>query len=335
MSRPDLLTVLVDLRNVSVADAANQVPQATKKGPVAGVTLEQATSDEGGPVARVRVALASPSAYKVRSARNVIRLELDPEPEMARANAPLPELMPAARAVAAAPVAATVAATQLDKVRADHTRTSTTITLAGNGRLTPSSLTESDDQPRRLVLDFPNVSPAAAARTGIDSVFVKQVRVTLNSREPVVTRVVMDISSSASYHVERTGPDGRDLAVVFEGRRAGGGAVLVAPPTGSVPESAGRDKDEDTISLEQAMANVASITPKDPMTALAPPAPVASRPAPAGARLAPPVQPFDPSTSSGSSRAASRDERGCRFRASGASASLAEARRAEAGAPRA
>ena len=74
VSRPDPLTVLVDLRNVSVADAANQV---ARKGPVAGVTLEQATADDGRNMARVRVSLASPSAYKVRSARNVIRLDIE------------------------------------------------------------------------------------------------------------------------------------------------------------------------------------------------------------------------------------------------------------------
>jgi type IV pilus secretin PilQ/predicted competence protein len=284
VSRPDPLTVLVDLRNVSVADATNpvaQAAQAPKKGPVTRITLEQATSDDGGHLARVRVALASPSAYKVRSARNVIRLEL--EPETVRADAPLPELVTPARAAGPAPSPVTLAATLLDKVRADHTRTATTITLAGNGRLTPSSLTESDDQPRRLVLDFPNVSPAAAARTGIDSVYVKQVRVALNSREPLVTRVVMDISPSAAYHVERTGPDGRDLAVVFEGRKAGG-AIMVAPPTGASPDSAGKD-DDDTITLAQAIANAESITPKDPITALAPP--------PVVGKAAPPARPLD------------------------------------------
>ena len=176
VSRPDLLTVLVDLRNVSVADVADQV---ARKGPVTGIKLEQATADDGGAIARVRVSLASPSTYKVRSSRNVIRLDL--EPETPRADAPLPELAPRARASAdiSAP---TVAATLLEKIRASHTRTATTITLAGNGRLTPSSLTESDDQPRRLVLDFPNVTPSTAARTAIDSVFVKQVRIALTGR---------------------------------------------------------------------------------------------------------------------------------------------------------
>src|SRR5262249_46757270 len=76
VSRPDALTVLVDLRNVAVAAAANQV---VKKGPVAGVTLEQATGLDGQDLARVRVALTAPATYKVRSTRNVIRLELEPE----------------------------------------------------------------------------------------------------------------------------------------------------------------------------------------------------------------------------------------------------------------
>jgi type IV pilus secretin PilQ/predicted competence protein len=282
VSRPDLLTVLVDLRNVSVADVADQL---TKKGLVAGIRLEQATADDGSTLARVRVALASPSAYKVRSARNVIRLELEPESAMTRADAPLPELMPKARPdAAAAPGSSTLPATLLDKVRANHTRTATTITLAGNGRLVPSALSESDDQPRRLVLDFPNVTPAAAPRTGVEGAFVKSVRVALNSREPLVTRVVMEISPSASYHVERTGPDGRDLAVVFEGRKAG--SIMVAPPTGA-PEAPGKD-DEDTITLAQAIVNADAITPKDPITALSA-APAPSGPAPQ-ARVSPPGQ---------------------------------------------
>src|SRR5207245_4572533 len=136
--------------------------------------------------------------------------------------------------------------------RSAHTRTSTTVTLAGNGRLTPSSLTESDDQPRRLVLDFPNVTPVTAAKTSIDSVFVKQVRVAVNSREPLVTRVVMEIASKATYHVERTGPDGRDLAIVFEGPKSGG-ALLIAPPASGA--AAATKDDEDTITMAQALAN--------------------------------------------------------------------------------
>ena len=270
VSRPDPMTVLVDMRNVKVADAEAQV---SRSGPLAGVTIEQAVAADGADLARVRVTLASPAAHKVRSARNVIRVELEPEtaaPALAgRFEAtPIPVREDAPPAAAAPAAATTSAATTIDKVRAAHTRTTTTVTLTGNGRLVPSALSESDDQPRRLVLDFPNVSPAGVSRLGVDGSFVKQVRVSLDSTTPPLTRVTMDISPTATYHVERTGADGRDLAVVFEGPKAGG-AIMVAPPV----TSAAADKDDgDVLTMAQAMKNAESITPKDPVAMVAPPA---------------------------------------------------------------
>ena len=283
VSRPDAMTVLVDLRDVRVADAAAAAANVARTGSVAGVTLEQATATDGRDLARVRVALAAPAAYRVRSTRNVIRLELEPEASFAAA--PGAAAPAAARRGPAADAGAVVAATTIEKVHATHTRTSTTVTLEGNGRLSPSSLTESEDAPRRLVLDFPNVSPGGAARLNVDGVFVKHVRVALNSRDPLVTRVVMDISPTATYHVERTGADGRDLAVVFEGARAGG-AILVAPPT----PNGENDKDvKDIISMADAIANAAPFAPKDPIGALnsAP----AQAPQPAPQSINPPIAP--------------------------------------------
>ena len=281
VSRPDPMTVLIDLRNVRVADAAAQV---TRSGPLAGVTLEQATAVDGKDLARVRVALASPAAYTVRSARNVIRLELDPDPAHA---APAEASALGVRRAGPAADGSIATATTIDKIHASNSRTSTTVTIAGNGRLVPSSLTESDDAPRRLVLDFPNVAPGSVARTSVDSVFVKQVRVALNSHEPLLTRVVMDISPSATYHVERTGADGRDLAVVFEGPRAGG-AVLIAPPVGSAKDE---KDDRDVLTLAQAMANAEPLMPKDPVlpSPQAPPTQTLPPVAPQQPRPAPPA----------------------------------------------
>ncbi len=275
VSRPDPLTLFVDLRNVSVGDATNEVARA---GIIAGATLEQQTAIDGKSLARVKVALQSPSTYTVRSARNTIRVELEPA-----AAATTVEGTPAAVKPASTPAVTgtrtddtTLApATVLERVRAQHTRSTTTVTLSGNGRLDASKLTESDDQPRRLVLDFPNVSSKAPAQTGVDGVFVKRVRVGVNSREPLITRVVMELSPSATYHVERSGADGRDIAVVFEGRKSTG-AVLVAPPEGS--ESQKKD-DDDNIPMQVAIANAAAITPADPITALN--QPVVAAPAPA------------------------------------------------------
>ncbi|HEX4566841.1 MAG TPA: type IV pilus secretin PilQ, partial [Vicinamibacterales bacterium] len=188
----------------------------------------------------------------------------------------------------------TAPATRLEKVRASQTKNVTTVTLAGNGRLTPSSLAESDDQPRRLVLDFPNVSPATTARTVVDSAYVKAVRVALNSRDPLVTRVVMEITPAATYHVERTGPDGRDLAVVFEPPSAAG-ALLIAPGTSSTPAKV----DDEKYTMEQALANAASLIPREPITALVgPPTPT---PVPASTKPAAPAPAQNPAppTSSG------------------------------------
>ena len=289
VSRPDPLTLLVDLRNVSVADATNQV---ARSGPIAGVTLEQQTAIDGRSRARVRVALASPSSYKVRSARNTIRVDLEPAADATAAEgSPIAIKTPAAATSGGA--ATTIPpATVLEKVHAQHTRSTTTITLSGNGRLDASSLTESDDQPRRLLLDFPNVSSKAPAQTGVEGTFVKKVRIGINSREPLVTRVVMELSPSAAYHVERGGADGRDIAVVFEGRKSSG-AILVAPPEA---HDAAKD-DEPDIPMPVAIANAAAITPADPMTALNQPivaAPAtrkaASTPAPASRPQAAPRQ---------------------------------------------
>ncbi|MGH9408441.1 MAG: type IV pilus secretin PilQ [Vicinamibacterales bacterium] len=254
ISRPDPLTLLVDLRNATLGESATNVAPT---GPIKSVSLEQATAIDGGSLARVRVALVAPVQYSVHSDRNVIRLDLEGQPVDKNSAAHAALVLPAA-----SPVITTAAATFIEKVHASNTRTSTTVVLSGNGRLNPASLTESD-APRRLVLDFPDVSSRAPAQVSVDSAFVKKVRVALNSHDPLVTRVVMEIAPKTTYHVERTGADGRDLALVFEGAQPGA-AVLVAPPT----TRASANDDDAPISLAQALSNGASLTPHDPIDAL-------------------------------------------------------------------
>jgi type IV pilus assembly protein PilQ len=257
VSRPDPLTLLIDLRNATLGESATNVAPT---GPIKGVSLEQATAIDGGSLARVRVALVGPVQYSVHSDRNVIRLDLDGQPVDKNSTAPAAFARPAAaRAVT---TTANAAATFIENVHTSNTRTSTTVVLSGNGRLNPASLTESD-APRRLVLDFPDVSSRAPAQVSVDSAFVKKVRVALNSHDPLVTRVVMEISPKTTYHVERAGADGRDLALVFEGAQPGA-AVLVAPPTTRSPAN----DDDAPISLAQALSNGASLAPHDPIDAL-------------------------------------------------------------------
>jgi type IV pilus assembly protein PilQ len=334
VSRPDPLTLVVDMRNVSVSDARNDVPA---QGAIAGVRVEQATATDGKSVARVRVALARPAEHSDRSIRNTIRVELTARggavipPPQTPATAPAPaapkpatttapttpaQSAPATPKPTAAPAAAPAtsqaktaaaappkpaanpvapvtnvekgagAATTLERVQSKSSATATTVTLSGNGRLAPANVVESKDRPRRLVLDFPNVASKAPTQTAVDSSLVTRVRVGLNSSQPLVTRVVMEIGADTRYHVARSGEDGRDLDIVFEGKPAAGASVPL--PTVSVTDPV---EPEAPITLQQAIANAAAITPKDPI-APAPKAP--AKPAAAPPASAPPAaQPVD------------------------------------------
>jgi type IV pilus assembly protein PilQ len=285
VKRPDAMTLLVELRNVSVANAANLVE---RRGPIARVSLEQASAPDGKALALVRVFLATPSEYAVRSSRNLIRLELIAAPPTVAAPA-APRVAPAALGAAATPSPQAAAAdapeaTILDRVLTNAAAGATTVTLSGNGRLTPADVSESPDRPRRLVLDFPNVASNARAQTAVGGSLVKMVRVALNSREPLVTRVVMEVADGATYHVERTGIGGRDLAVIFEPRHTAATIMLTAAPAGGAPIAP-----EPDIPLHEAIANAAAITPAvsapDPIVAFrttplkASPAPAAAPPA--------------------------------------------------------
>jgi type IV pilus assembly protein PilQ len=99
-TRPDPLTVVVDLRNVSAAGVANRV-SGSNVFPIAAVMTEDARGADGAPVARVRVLLAAPAQHQVRSDRNVIRLDVVPDDESPGA-VRLAGASPAPRATAAA-----------------------------------------------------------------------------------------------------------------------------------------------------------------------------------------------------------------------------------------
>ncbi|MEP6916152.1 MAG: type IV pilus secretin PilQ [Acidobacteriota bacterium] len=283
VKRPDPLTIVVELRNVTVGNAANLV---ARRDPIASVTLEQASGEDGRALARIRVSLERPSEFAVRSIRNTIRLDLVPgEAASPRASASAAGAAPGAADLEPAP------ATILDRVLSSRTEAATTVTLSGNGRLTPAGVSEAGTEPRRLVLDFPNVATRAPAQTRVEGTLVTRVRVALNSREPLLTRVVMEVAAGATYHVERVGAAGRDLAVIVEPPQAAA-SFMLAPGEAR----AGAAEPEPDIPLEQAIANAASITPReaDPIAALTP-APGRSAPV---ARITQPAAAARPSAAS-------------------------------------
>jgi type IV pilus assembly protein PilQ len=74
-TRPDPLTVLVDFRNVSAEIDAAAIASSAKS-PIASVSVEPADSF-GSPASRVRITLAQPVGYRVRSERNTIVVDFD------------------------------------------------------------------------------------------------------------------------------------------------------------------------------------------------------------------------------------------------------------------
>jgi type IV pilus assembly protein PilQ len=75
LTRPDPVTVLVDFRNVTMADVANTVV-ANAKSPIANVSVEPYDA-LGAPASRVRIVLAQPVAHRVRSDRNAVIIDFD------------------------------------------------------------------------------------------------------------------------------------------------------------------------------------------------------------------------------------------------------------------
>jgi type IV pilus assembly protein PilQ len=282
VSRPDPLTVLVDLRGVSIDGAVNRTTEAPT-GPVRSVHVEEAQTPDGANVARVRMDLVEPTVHRVRSTRNTIRVEFagdgaaeSAEPTMAAAQASAPS---AARA------------STLTSVRTSVEGGRAKVTLAGNGRLEPARVFLTEDPPSRLVLDFADVEPAAPAQTAGAGDPVGAVRVALNSRDPLVTRVVVDLARIAPYHIERAGADGRDLALVFDQAAL----TPTAAPAGAPARS--------TAAVTRSLTSVAPTLTLDPMSALAAPQPPA-RAAPAASVAAPAPAAPRPSAQAPSGQAA-------------------------------
>jgi type IV pilus secretin PilQ/predicted competence protein len=266
--RPDPLTVVVDLRGATSAGFANGF-SADPRSPISRVAVEDARDAEGRALARVRVSLREAIAHRVRSQRNLIFVELD-TPAAAIAT-PAPAIGRSAEADA--PATATV----LRAVKTTTGAEGTSIILVGNGTLESSAVQNAG--PTRLFLDFPGVSPSAPATTSVKQGPVERVRVAVNSREPLVTRVVVDLNREAAYRME---PAGRELKLFFpagEGASAAPAADARAARATAKAEAAPKASADATPAPPRAgPASAAPVPAKaaapQALAAVAPPAPV-------------------------------------------------------------
>ena len=203
--RPDPMTLVIELRDVDAAKAAQTILDA--KGIIAGASVEQATGADGVRVARVRIRLTQPAAHQVRSKRNVISVDLD-------SAFPLGSVGAASAGAVPAP-GGTRFATTLEHVRADARPTGASITLTGNGELVAESVTPFGDGTPRVVFDFPNVRSQTPADVFVGRGPVSVVHITTTGVVPM-TRVVVDLLRPASYRVIPPVDGEKDFTILFE-----------------------------------------------------------------------------------------------------------------------
>jgi type IV pilus assembly protein PilQ len=139
------------------------------------------------------------------------------------------------------------------------------VRLRGNGSLAPRSIEEARDQPPRLVIDLPGVSPRVPAVVPVGGSDLSRIRVATNSTSPLVTRVVLDLTQRVPFRMERDG----DLEVVIDLGVAPEAAATTAP----APSAA-----EPVVERAAVMPEAPLVQDRDITTAIA-----SSSPAPAAA----------------------------------------------------
>ena len=204
--QPDPLTVLITLRDVAAGDVATKL-RTTSADPVASVDVLDAVDTDGDPVVQVHIRLREPTVYEVRSRRQTIQVRF------ARPAAPDPGRAPKAADVAPSVAGHRRAATDILSVETAIEPHAISVTLHGNGVLSPGRIHETEHLPPRLVIEFPNLGSQAAPVTHVEIDPVKQVRVAAESSE--LTRVVLDLARPALYHVEQVAGDAQVFRVVF------------------------------------------------------------------------------------------------------------------------
>ena len=205
----DPLTVLITLRDVAAGDVDTKLRPGPDD-PVTSVEVRDAVDDDGNPVTQVRIGLREPTDYEVRSRRQTIQVRF------ARPVVPTP--VPEDVALAPSLVGGGRPATALLSVGVEVEPDAISVTLYGNGALSPGLIHEAEHLPPRLILEFPHLAAEAASITPVEIDPVKQVRVAASN--PELTRVVLDLVRPAVYHVEQLKGHERGLRVVFPRDRA-------------------------------------------------------------------------------------------------------------------
>ena len=203
-SQPDPKTFVVEMRDVVAAGFENRF-YADPRHPIAAIQVENAAASDGTVIARIRMTLDQPMRPKVRSTRNVIYVEAE------RA-----ESAPAATTAATtSAVSMTGPSPAIRDLQVQKRGEATAVTLRGTSRLIATSVIEPKDGPRRVVINFPNVTSSLPSTNNVGQGPVQRVRIGFDPKAPLMTQVTFDLSRTAPYRVESS-PDGNDMTLVFD-----------------------------------------------------------------------------------------------------------------------
>jgi len=242
-SQPDPHTFVIELRDVvalGFADGFTTDPRHT----VSAVQVQSGQAFDGASVARITMTLSQAMRPRVRSSRNVIYVETD------RLD----------RVTGAGSISTAGPASAIRDLRVTKRGEATAITFRGSGRLMPSGIEEPKEGPPRLIIDLPNSTSALPSVTPVAQGPVDKVRIGLNEKSPLVTRVTLDLTRKAPYRIESS-VDGQDLTVVFD-----------SPPS-PAPQASARQGPSTLTGLPPMLAQAQAPAPP---TQVAPAAPAAS-----------------------------------------------------------
>ncbi len=123
----------------------------------------------------------------------------------------------------------------LASVTVQDTAGGVSVTLRATGRLKLQNLSETADPPPRVFIDLAEVRPGAGTTTIVGRGPLRRVRMAVNSTKPLVTRVVLDLTTPVSYEVNPPVGDGTELTIVL--RPTGAKLTRSEPPAVAPPRT--------------------------------------------------------------------------------------------------
>ncbi len=277
--QPDSLTIAIELPNVTGRSAANRFSPVVD-GPVQAVSVEERREPNGEFVTVVRLAMRQPVPYRVATTGGVIRIEFariaDDEVLVGTDG----ELATPAGTLAA--FEAANVATLITDIVTRRVPGGVAVTLRGNGRLLAGYIGPVSGSPPRLMLDFPDVTATVPMLITPEAGPIDRIRVALNSRTPLVTRVVIDLAIDVDYEVVPSEANPGDITLLVKDAKdaprdaadasaasdapistAGSGVIAVGEPFRIDPMSALREQ-------ERADRDMGDDRPASPVAALPP-----------------------------------------------------------------